>query len=114
MKRILIFIAAISPFVFCSSPRMVSAEMKSFFDNKGSHYLQSERMIPDDNGDGATGKGPLKNGGSGYHGRGGGNIHLGPLDLGIEGRYLEKDPYDKLQESRFNRVRIEGFIGFRF
>jgi hypothetical protein len=114
MKRILIFITAISPLVFCSTPRTVSAEMKSYFDNRGGYYLQSERMIPGDNGDGAAGKGPLRNGGSGYHGGGAGNIRLGPLDLGIEGKYLDRDPYDKLQESRFNRVRIEGFIGFRF
>lgn len=114
MKRILFLMVAICPLVLSSSPKKVCAEMKSYFDKRGDYYLKSEEIVPDDKRDGPTGKGPLKNDGLGYHDGRKGNIRLGPLDLGFEGKYLDRDPYDKPQDSGFNRVMFEGFIGFRF
>jgi len=88
--------------------------MKSYFDNRDGYYSNSRGIIPYEKEDSAEGRHSGDHATAGYHDGRGGNVHLGPFDLGIEGKYLEKDPYDRFRDSKFNRIMMQGFIGFRF
>jgi len=114
MKRIIFLIAAISTVVFPSTPKSVYAEMKSYFDNRDGYYSNSRGIIPYERGDSPEGRASVNHPSLEYHYGRRGSIHLGPFDLGIEGKYLEKDPYDRFRDSNFNRIMMQGFIGFRF
>jgi hypothetical protein len=115
MKRILFFIVAISAVVSPASQRFAFAEMKSYFPAKTRVESQSvsRGIIPYEQGGMSEGKSSGNYPMMGYHEGKGENIRLGPFDLGIEGNYLERDPYERTR-SRFDRFMMQGFIGFRF
>jgi hypothetical protein len=87
--------------------------MKSYFDDSG-HSSVSRGIIPYEKGGSPGGRAPINQPNWGYHDGKGETINLGPFNLGIEGTYLEKDPYDKSRDSNLNRFMMHGFIGFRF
>jgi hypothetical protein len=105
MKRILFLIISISllAFSFCSNP--VFAEMKSFNkDGIGAYFPETDSRI----GGGSDNDGALAN-----HGGVGIDFKLGPVVLGLEGKYLAIDRSLKFGDVKPNRAVVIG-IGFRF